>query len=203
MKMFLYWGSASPFVRKVMATAHELGLEDRIEIIDSAANPVLRDYRIGDFNPLCKVPAAKLDDGLCLYDSRVICEYLDTHADGNLFPAPGPSRWQALRRQALADGLLDALLLIRYENLIRPAEFRWETWTDKQAEKVNDALNAMQQDVPADTQVDIGTIAYACALGWLSFRFPDLDWTKERRGLADWHATYETRPAMVVTRPRS
>ncbi|MFT9160004.1 MAG: glutathione S-transferase family protein [Acetobacter sp.] len=203
MKMFLYWGSASAFVRKVMATAHELEVADQIEIIDSAANPVLRDYRIGDSNPLCKVPAAKLDDGLCLYDSRVICEYLNDHAAGSLFPAPGPYRWQALRRQALADGLLDALLLIRYENLIRPAELRWEAWTDKQGEKVNDALNAMQQDVPADTQVDIGTISFACALGWMSFRFPELDWTKGRTALANWHAAYETRPAMVATRPRA
>lgn len=205
----LYWGSASPFVRKVMICAHELGLAGRIEILESAANPVERDARIQAFNPLAKVPAAKTADGMTLYDSRVICEYLDTlsaedkaTAPLRLFPLPGPVRWIALRQQALADGLLDAALLVRYETLLRPEPLRWSQWIDKQGEKVEDALDAMLEDIPAPAAVNIGSISYACALGWLDFRFPDLDWRKERGPLADWHASYDNRPAMIATRPR-
>lgn len=107
MKLSLYWGSASPYVRKVMIVAHELGIADDIEILDSAAHPTQRDTRIQAFNPLAKVPAARSADGMSLYDSRVICEYLNAEAGGGLFPASGPARWHALQRQALADGLLE------------------------------------------------------------------------------------------------
>ncbi|WP_375687536.1 glutathione S-transferase N-terminal domain-containing protein [Pseudooceanicola sp. LIPI14-2-Ac024] len=201
MKLSLYWGSASPFVRKVMAVAHELGLQDSVEILDSAAHPVQRDTRIQAFNPLAKVPAAQTDDGTPLYDSRVICEYLDTQANGGLFPAAGPARWTALRRQALADGLLDAALLIRYELLARPAELQWPLWMEKQREKVTDALDAMAADLPDPDCHDIGAISCACALGWLDFRFPDIGWRDGRTALAEWHAAFDTRPAMVATRP--
>jgi len=201
MKLALYWGSASPFVRKVMVVAHETGLKDEIEIRDSAAHPVERDTRIKAFNPLAKVPAARTEDGTVLYDSRVICEYLDAEAGGGLFPPPGPARWTALRRQALADGLLDAAILIRYEALARPEAHQWPVWVEKQHEKVTDALDAMAADLPAVDCHDIGAITYACALGWLSFRFPDLAWQEGRTDLAAWYAAFENRPAMRATRP--
>lgn len=199
--MKLYWGSASPFVRKVMVTAHELGLQDSIQLLDSAAHPVDRDRRIQAFHPLAKVPAAMTDDGTALYDSRVICEYLDSTAGGGLFPAPGPARWTALRRQALADGLLDAALLIRYERIARPEARQWADWTLRQGEKVTDALDAMQADPPEDGCHDIGAISFGCALGWLDFRFPDIDWRNTRPALAAWQASFDARPAMVATRP--
>lgn len=199
--MRLYWGPASPFVRKVMVTAHELGLQDKIQLLDSAAHPVDRDRRIQAFHPLAKVPAAMTDDGTALYDSRVICEYLDAAAGGGLFPAPGPARWTALRRQALADGLLDAALLIRYEHLARPLELQWSDWIDRQGEKVTDALDAMQADPPQDGVCDIGAISVGCALGWLDFRFPDLNWRDGRPALAAWQAAFDARPAMIATRP--
>lgn len=202
-RISLYWGSASPFVRKVMAVAHELGLADRIDLLDSAANPVDRDARIKAFNPLAKVPAASAD-GMVLHDSPVICEYLDalTAPDGpKLFPAPGPARWTALRRQALADGMLDAAILLRYESLLRPAELRWPLWTEKQGEKIADALDAMEADVPQT--VDIGAIAYGCALSWLDFRFPDLDWREGRPALTGWQTEFDNRPSMAATRPRA
>ncbi len=203
MKLSLYWGSASPFVRKVMVGAHELGIEDRIERRDSAAHPVDRDTRIQEFNPLAKVPAACTEDGTVLYDSRVICEYLDATAGGELFPAAGPARWSALRRQALADGLLDAALLIRYETTIRPQPQQWPLWIEKQRQKVDDALDAMTADLPEDGCHDIGAIAYACALGWLDFRFPDYGWRETRPALDAWHSAFETRPAMTATRPNA
>lgn len=201
MKLRLYWGSASPFVRKVMVCAHELGLADRIETLNSAAHPVERDARIQAFNPLAKVPAARTEGGETLYDSRVICEWLDHEGGGGIFPAPGPARWTALRRQALADGLLEAALLARYETLARPDNVQWPLWREKQLEKVSDALDAMAADLPAPGCFDIGAISYACALGWLSFRFPDLPWQEGRAPLADWHARMEARPSMQATRP--
>lgn len=201
MTLTLFWGSASPFVRKVMAVAHELGIADEIEIRNTAAHPVERDLSIQQANPLAKVPAAQTADGTPLYDSRVICEYLDSTRGGGLFPAPGPARWTALRRQALADGLLDAALLIRYETMVRPEEHRWALWIEKQREKVFDALAAMDADLPAPDCHDIGAISCACALGWLGFRFPDLDWRSAHPALADWHDTFESRPAMRATRP--
>lgn len=206
----LYWAPASPFVRKVMVCAHELGLADRIDILESAANPVERDARIQAFNPLAKVPAARVADGTVLYDSRVICEYLDalkaaeSGSDAlELFPQAGPQRWTALRRQALADGLIDAALLVRYESLLRPENLRWPVWTEKQGDKIIDALDAMLADLPPPEILDIGTVTYACALGWLDFRFPDLDWRTGREPLAAWYATYAARPAMIATQPRS
>ncbi|UMA66790.1 glutathione S-transferase family protein (plasmid) [Roseivivax marinus] len=203
MILTLYWGSASPFVRKVFAVARELGVADEIAIRDSAAHPVERDARIKAFNPLAKVPAAETRDGTPLYDSRVICEFLDATQGGDLFPAPGPARWTALRRQALADGCLDAALLIRYETLVRPEEHQWLLWVEKQREKVFDALDAMAADVPGPDCHDIGAISVACALGWLDFRFPDLDWRDGRSALADWQAGFDTRPAMAATRPHA
>ncbi len=208
-RLSLYWAPASPFVRKVMVCAHELGIADRIEILDSAANPIDRDARIQAFNPLAKVPAARTDDGLTLYDSRVICEYLDSMSADEarrppwLFPPAGPERWIALRRQALADGLVDAALLVRYENLLRPQPLRWSVWTAKQGEKITDALDAMLADLPDLEKPDIGAITYACALGWLDFRFPDLDWRTGRKGLAEWYAGFDTRPSMSATRPKA
>ncbi|QSY98043.1 glutathione S-transferase family protein (plasmid) [Rhizobium bangladeshense] len=206
--MSLYWGSASPFVRKVMVCAYELGLSGRVDTLDSAANPIERDTRIQAYNPLAKVPAACTSDGLMLYDSRVICEYLDALASEEggasafrLFPSACSGRWTALRRQALADGLLDAALLIRYENLLRPEPLRWPEWIGKQSEKVNDALDAMCSDVPDADALDIGTISYGCALAWLDFRFPDLQWRSGRTALADWLTIYSERPSMAATRP--
>lgn len=201
MKLSLYWGSASPFVRKVMVVAHELGVQGDIEVLDSAAHPVERDARIKAYNPLAKVPAALAGDGTKLYDSRVICEYLDAQAQGGLFPAAGPARWTALRRQALADGVLDAALLIRYETLVRPEARRWPLWIEKQFEKLTDGLDAMAADLPEPQCHDIGAISCACALGWLDFRFPDFDWRDGRGAVAAWQAGFETRPAMIATRP--
>lgn len=201
--MKLYWGSASPYVRKVMVCAHELGLADRIEILDSAAHPVDRDTRIQAFNPLAKVPAAEARDGTVLYDSRVICEYLAAEAqDEMLFPAAGPARWRALRRQALGDGLLDAALLIRYERLARPEDLQWDTWIARQSDKISDALDAFAGELTSETTcVDIGTITAACALAYLDFRFPDLPWRDDRPGLAAWSAEFSARPSMIATRP--
>lgn len=197
----LFYAPTSPYVRKVMVCAAELGLMDRIETLASAAHPIRRDTRIAAFNPLAKVPAARLPDGTLLFDSRVICEYLDDTAGGGLFPR-GPERWPALTRQALGDGLLDAALLVRYEDHARSEAERSPAWREGQMVKIAAALDHMDETLSAYRDaVDIGSITIACALGYLDFRFPALDWRGSRPNLAGWYAKFAERPSMRETAP--
>ncbi|MGJ7573093.1 glutathione S-transferase [Variovorax sp. RB2P76] len=203
MKLQLFHAPTSPYVRKVMATAALLGLADRIERLPSAAHPVRRDDRIAGFNPLAKVPAALSDDGQPLYDSRVICEYLDHAGGGLLFPAPGPARWRALMLQALGDGLLDAALLARYERTARPDAVQSQGWYDAQLTKIGHALDAIEREAPV-LSVDapgIGEVTLGCALGYLDFRFAALPWREGRPQAAAWFARFDATPAMAATRP--
>lgn len=200
----LCYSAASPFVRKVMVCASELGLEDGIERLESQAHPVERDERIGAFNPLAKVPAAFSEEGLALYDSRVICEYLDSRSqEAVLFPAPGAARWKALTLQALGDGIMDAAILARYERAVRPKEFQWEPWREGQIVKIRKGLEAIEKTCAGGlTGFDIGAVTLACALGYLDFRFGgEIDWREGNRAAAEWFAGVSERPSMAATRP--
>jgi glutathione S-transferase len=197
--MKLYFSPASPFVRKVRVTAHELGLSERIELISITLTPVSPHDGLRSSNPLGKIPALLTDDGATLYDSPVICEYLDTLAGGNrIFPAPGAARWTALRRQALADGIMDAAVLTRYEEAVRPKELRWQSWIDSQFLKIRTALDALERESLQGT-FDIGTISIACALSYLDLRFASEGWRSSRPRLADWAATIGRRPSLAAT----
>ena len=200
--MRLFHSPASPFVRKVLVCAHELGLADRIETLPSAAHPIDTDRTIAADNPLGQVPTFYADDGRTLFDSRVICEYLDAlPGGGRMFPA-GDAHWTALVRQSAGDGLLDAALLARYDTVVRPAELRWEPWIGGQMNKIARTLDYMEAEADALAgTVDIGTITYGCALGYLDFRFADLGWRPSRPKLADWYARFGERPSMAATRP--
>ena len=201
--MKLYYSPASPFVRKALVAAHETGLADGIEIVPVAMTPVAGVPELNAENPLGKVPALVLDDGTALYDSPVICEYLDTrHGGPRLFPAEGPGRWTALRRQALGDGLLDAAILCRYETFIRPEERQWSGWIEGQRAKFRRALDALENEAESfgDT-VDIGTISAACATDYLDFRSLDDGWRDGRPRLAAWLEGFAARPSMQATRP--
>ena len=201
--MKLYHSPASPFVRKALVVAHEAGLADRVATATIALSPVAGNDALNRENPLGKIPALVLDDGTTLFDSRVVCEYLDTLHDGpRLFPAAGPARWTALRRQALADGLLDAAILCRYEAALRPAEHRWPDWTDGQRAKFRRAIDAFEGEAEGlDGVVDIGAIAAACALDYLDFRALDDGWRDTRPRLAAWLEGFVRRPSMQATRP--
>lgn len=201
--MQLYYATTSPYVRKVMVCAHILDLTDSIELLDSAAHPIERDERIAAFNPLAKVPALRTDDGLCLYDSRVICDYLSEQASGRLLPPGGKARWVSLTRQALGDGLLDAALLARYEFSARPADKQWQNWADAQLKKVAAALAEIERQVVhfSAEPNDIGLIAIGCGLGYLDFRFADLNWRATHPLTAAWFARFDAHPAMAATRP--
>ncbi|MDU2940448.1 MAG: glutathione S-transferase N-terminal domain-containing protein [Enterobacteriaceae bacterium] len=202
--MQLFFASTSAYVRKVMVCATVLGLADEIERLDSAAHPVVRDDRIAAFNPLAKVPALRTESGICLYDSRVICEYLNARAQGDLFPQKGEARWRSLARQALGDGLIDAALLARYEFSARPPEKQWQDWADAQLKKVAAALADIESQVSdfSDRPEDIGLIAIGCALGYLDFRFAGLNWRASHPLTAAWFAVFDAHPAMAATRPQ-
>src|SRR5689334_10879110 len=126
--MRLWQNPASPFARKVRVVVRETGAAGRIEEIAVAVSPVNANADLAAQNPLVKIPALQTDDGAVLYDSAVICEYLDSLNAGTKLFSTGKAHWDALRLQALCDGILDAAVLCRYETFIRPAEYRWDGW---------------------------------------------------------------------------
>lgn len=201
--MKLYHAPASPYVRKVMIVAHETGLTDSVEVETVKTAPTAPDASVAKANPLKKIPALVTDDGLALFDSPVICEYLDSQHEGpKMFPEPGNARWHALRLQAAADGLLDAAILVVYEGRIRPEELHFKPWTDAQMSKIDGALEAMNAwSEEFGDRVDIGTISAACACGYLDFRFPEKDWRTGNRALATWYERFSARPSMQATKP--
>ena len=202
--MKLFYSGASPYVRKCMVVAHELGLATRIEHLPAAAHPVNRDQNIVRNNPLGKVPTLLTDDGTVLYDSRVICEFLNDLGGGKLFPAGGAQRWQVLTEQSLGDGILDAALLARYEGAMRPEALRWADWTTGQLDKIHCGLAAI--DAKADSlgdRVDIGTITMGCVLGYLDLRFDHLGWRQQHAKAAAWFARFNARAAMQATLPKA
>jgi glutathione S-transferase len=200
--MKIFYSPASPFVRKCMVVAHELGIAERIEKLPSAAGPVKRDANILPKNPLGQVPTFLCDDGQVLYDSRVICEYLDATHAGALFPKSGAERWARLTELALADGMTAAALLARYETMLRPEALRWSDWTDGQLAKVRTGLEWLETATPSfGDRVDIGTIAFGCALGYMDFRFPAVDWRAEAPNTAKWFDAFNQRASMRATLP--
>lgn len=200
--MKLRYSTTSPYVRKVTVVALESGLDGRIERIVTNTGDPASDH--DKDNPLGKVPALILDGGERLYDSPVICEYLDSLHDGpKLFPAAGPERWLALRQQALADGVLDAAVLRMLEQTRRPEPLRWDAWIALQGRKIRTALDQLEHEAEGLAgPLTIGRIAVACALGYLDFRAPDEGWRAGRPKLADWYAGVAERPSMRATVPR-
>jgi glutathione S-transferase len=203
--MKLYYTPTSPFVRKVLVTAHELGLADRVETVLLRPTPTQADPVLSRENPLNKIPALVLDDGASLYDSPVICEYLDALAGGaRLLPAAGTERWDVLRTQALADGVLDASILVFYERAQRPKELHWGAWLDGQTQKALQGLDALNEQAPRFGDApDLGQIAAACAVGWLEFRAPFGDIRAGREKLFAWYDRFAARPSMTATAPHA
>ena len=201
--MKLHWSPRSPFVRKVMIVAHEVGVAGRIQCVRTVAAMMKPQPDLMVDNPLSKLPTLVLDDGTVLFDSPVICEYLDHLHDGpKLFPAPFPERMTALRRQALGDGLLDALLLWRGE-LSRPAEQRSEPYLKSFSVRNEATLASLERETPAleKSTWSIGHIAIGCAVAYLDFRFADREWRKDFPRLAAWHATFAARASVLATEP--
>ena len=199
--MKLRYSVTSPFVRKVMVTAIETGQRDAIELVPTVtADP---QSGLDRHNPLGKVPALVLADGSALYDSRVICEYLDARQAGaRLFPADGDARWNALRRQALADGIMDAGVLCVMEGRRSEASQRSPEWVAKQKGKMAAGFDALEREAASfGDRFDIGHIAVACALGYADFRFADTPWRDTRPNLARWFEQVSARPSLKDTVP--
>jgi len=188
----------SPYVRKCWALAIRRGIEDRIELWTMATT----DPALAALNPLAKLPTLVTDEGEVLYDSPVICEYLDSLGDGpRLFPARGPARWKALRQAALADGILDATQPRRREVALPQDEGR-RAYIALQQGKVARALDALEAEAAGlGDLATIGEIAIACALGYLDFRFPNEPWRPGHPRLEAWYARVSHLPPMARTVP--
>ncbi|MPZ37754.1 MAG: glutathione S-transferase [Rhizobiales bacterium] len=201
--MMLHWSPRSPFVRKVMIAAHELGLGDRIKLRRTVVQMAQPNSELMSDNPLSRIPTLVLNDGTVLYDSGVICEFLDSLHDGSkLFPSESPARWMALRRHALGNGMLEVLILWRNERE-RPEAARSEKHIAAFQTKVDKALDSLERETAAaaSATLDIGDIAIASALSYLDFRFTDHDWRTQRPQLAAWYAAVSARPSMRATVP--
>jgi len=198
--MKLYYAPVSPFVRKVNIFAMEIGLDKKIEWLRT--NPWQAEDKLTAENPLSKIPTLITDDDKVIYDSRVICEYLDSlHNGDKLIPEKGEKRWQVLRLQALADGILDAGIL-RFMEKKRPAELQSKDWDNMQQKSVERGLDYLENSISGwSDNLDIGVITVACVLGWLDFRFADEDWRTRRPQLKSWFEPFSKRPSMVKTMP--
>lgn len=202
--MKLWHSPASPFVRKVRVTAFETGLADQMELVEVSTNVIDSDAELRRANPIGKIPSLTLNSGLTIYDSRVICAYLDTlHSGPKLIPAEGERRFRSMTLEALGDGVMDAAVSNRYEIALRPEEFRWERWSEGQMMKVMTGLDNLEHEWLSELSgpTSLGTISVAAACGYLDFRYGDLDWRGARPGLAEWFAKFASRESMRQTKP--
>ena len=201
--MKLFHSPTSPYVRKVMVTAIEKGLDRQIEKLPTSASPVKREGELPKSNPLGKVPCLVTDDGTVLFDSPVICAYLDSLKSPPLVPTDPTGRFASMTLEALADGFLDAGLLMRYEGTLRPEPRRWQDWTDGQMAKINGALDALETTYAGQLTgpLTVGQIAVGCALGWFDFRYGHVDWRKGRPKVAAFAKSMNDRPSMKATVP--
>jgi glutathione S-transferase len=200
--MKLHWSPRSPYVRKVMIVAHELGVAQRLETVRTVVGGTTPHLELMRDNPLGKIPTLVLQDGTIIYDSPVICEYLDTLHDGpKLFP-DWPERLTALRRLALGDGMLDIALAWLGERF-RPVEKQSEPHMALWRAKLLACIDALERDADALAagRFTIGHIAIGIALSYLDFRFGDLAWRDGHPRLAAWHATFDARPSVRANPP--
>ncbi|MGH8311739.1 MAG: glutathione S-transferase N-terminal domain-containing protein [Gammaproteobacteria bacterium] len=202
--MQLIGSLSSPYVRKVRVAVAEKGLDCPLMLEDVWA----ADTKIQKANPLGKVPCLILDDRRALFDSRVICEYLDSLPPAHtLIPASGAERIAVLRWEALADGVLDAGVLIRLEHTQRAPGERSEKWLARQRSKVTAGLEAMARDLGESewcvgARFTLADITVGCALGWLAFRLPEIDWSSSHANLAKHYAKLMTRRSFSDTAPK-
>ncbi|MBO6771359.1 MULTISPECIES: glutathione S-transferase family protein [unclassified Thalassospira] len=198
--MILRSSGPSPFGRKVKMVAKILGIYDRLTVEMSNTNDPQDTLR--QQNPLGKIPILILDDGRKIFDSRVICEYLDAQVDGiTLHPTESDARWEALTLQALGDGIVDAAILQVYENRMRPEDKRHDDWLSYQADKVKRSLDQLSQTPPSlEGDLTIGHVAIACALGYLDLRFEG-KWRASYPALVAWLDAFRARvPAFDATK---
>jgi len=202
--MTLYYNAASPFARKVLILLHETGQTARVSLNPVTVTPVAPNAEVCRDNPCGKIPALRLADDNVIHDSRVILDYLDhQHVGMPLIPRDGSARWRRLTLASLADAVLDAAVLIRYETALRPEEKRWADWLDNQGEKIFRSLAYFETGAVTElsSNFDIASISLASALGYLDFRQPNLAWRSSFPRLASWYYEISQRPSMQETQP--
>lgn len=202
-QMTLHWSPRSPYVRKVMIAAHEMGLQDRITIVRTVAGGTTPHRDLMKVNPVGKIPTLELEDGTAVYDSPVIIEYLDTlHTGPRLYPTAWPERLTALRRHALGQGMLDNALPLLGEGF-RPPEKQSEPHKELWRAKLVACVDALEQEAEAlaSSGFTVGHLAIGVALGYLDFRFDAMGWRNGHPRLAAWHATFNARPSVAANMP--
>ncbi len=199
--MQLLGASASPFVRKVRVLLHETGQTD-VEFVEVVTTALQTDSAVAAANPTGKIPALVRPDGPAIYDSRVICRFLDDRAQSGLYPEN--RLWETLTLEATADGIMEAAVLIVYEARLRPEELHYEPWLDAQWGKVTRALDALEARWMGHLagKLDAGQIAVGCALGYLDFRHDARNWRQGHDALAAWYAEFAKRDSMLETIPQ-
>lgn len=204
--MKLFYQTHSPYARKVLVMAHEANLAERLQVIHHETSPTLRNEEVFRVNPLGKVPVLVLDDGTPLFDSHVICDYLDgLHAGPRLIPTETSARLSSLRLQALAQGICEAGIAVRHETVRRPEAYRYPAMRDGQLEKLTASYDFLEGEwarrhgrEPEEGLVDLGQIAIATALSWIAFRgLPDFEQGRPR--LSAWFRAFTQRPSMLAT----
>jgi glutathione S-transferase len=200
--MRLYHSPVSPYVRKVMVLLIETGQTADVTLVPATGNPLDPGSMPVAQNPLGKIPCLERPDGPAIFDSRVICRFLDDRAGGRLYPA-APGLWETLTLEALADGVLDAALLMRYETHVRPETARSPDWIEGQWAKIARALDAVEDRWIAQLNgpFDMGQVALACALGYLGFRHDERDWRAGRPLLSQWDERIVLRESLAATVP--
>ena len=200
MTLKLRYNPMSPYIRKVVVMISETGLEDRVQRV--LTHPWTENTDIGTVNPLGKVPALELEDGTSLYDSLVICDYLDSLHDGpKMIPTSGMERWIVLRRHALGLGITDAAALHLFEHR-RQAGQRSPGWIERQWRAVTRGLDQVEREVDDFAgRLDLGQIGIACAIGIVDFRNPDCGWRETRPNLSAWWDRLMERPSFADTVP--
>ena len=197
--MKLYYQTHSPYARKVLVLAHEIGIVEQLDVVHHETSPTLRNDTVFLVNPLGKVPVLICEDGLNLFDSSVICEYLDGQHTGRRFvPVQGRERLLALRLQAIAQGIADAGILVRWDTERRPVELRWKTYADGQIQKLVESFDFIESEVDLQAPPDIGQVALATALSWIDFR-KVASFREGRPKLAAWYDAFSARPSMLAT----
>ncbi len=198
--MQLFTNPFSPFCRKVDVVLHETGQRGDVEDVDAVGHPTDSGGMPTSINPMGKIPVLVREDGPALFDSRVICQYLNDRAGGGLFPV---GNWDALTLEALGDGICDAAVLMVYEARSRPEEAQYAPWVEGQWAKVARALDALEARWMGllEGPVNIGQISVACALSYLDLRHDARDWRAGHPALAAWHARFSERPSMQATAP--
>ncbi len=200
--MELLGSPTSPYVRKCRVAAHETGQAGDLKVCFLGLTPVASNETVTRQNPLDKVPVLLRDGASSLFDSRVIVEFLDAQSKGaKLFPKPGPVRWKVLRLQAIGDGIMDAAVFTRFYTAAGPEQYHWPEFLGGQINKVKQALDVLEAEAgELGQEANIGTVAVACALGYLDFRYADtLDWRAGRDTLAGWYAAFSERDSMRQT----